>query len=434
MLIVYTHKITPRVSYIFKHFFVRLLQSEVKLTSSVEEFVAFNGPKMSYTTRSLGNEFHVQSNDLLFEQGVNDMEIKMNNWDDTPCFFYNSVKASIPFDIFAASFYLISRYEEYLPYVQDQYERFSVVDSLAYKEKFLEEPLVDIWALKFLKLFTEKFPEFNFKQRMFEFTATFDVDNVFAYQQKGFIRNFGGFFRDLFRFQFQNMADRVMVLLRFKDDPYNTYNYILNLTKKYNIKTIFFFLIGDYTTYDTNVSSSNSTYKSLIKSIADYVNIGLHPSYFTMKNEQKLKKEKQKLEQIINQPILRSRQHFLRVKLPETYQNLIDLDVIEDYSMGYAKHFGFRASTCTPFYFYDLDFEIQTPLKIFPFSIMDVTLRDHLDLVPNVAKSKILSSIEEVKKVNGQFVLLFHNETLSEFGRWSGWRKIYEDVIASIYD
>lgn len=434
MLIIYTHKITPRLSYIFKHFFSRILMSQVKLTTSVEEFVAFNGPKMSYTTRSLGNEFFVQCNELLFEQGVNEVEIKMDEWEGVPSFFKTGIKSSIPFDIFSASFYLISRYEEYLPYVQDQYERFSAVDSLAYKEHFLDKPLVDIWAIKFLELFKVKFPEFEHNQRSFSFTATFDVDNAYAYKHKGFIRNFGGFFRDLFRFEFQNLVNRLLVLSRFKEDPYDTYDYILRLTKKYNIDTIFFFLIGDYTTYDTNVSSSNSTYKSLIKSVADYVAVGLHPSYFTMKNEQKLKKEKQKLEQIVNQPILKSRQHFLRLKLPETYQYLIDLDVKEDYSMGYAKHYGFRASTCTPFYFYDLDFEIQTPLKIVPFSIMDVTLRDHLDLVPNVAKAKILNSINEVKKVQGTFVLLFHNETLSRFGRWKGWRKIYEDIIKSLDD
>lgn len=432
MVIVYTHKITPRLSYIVKHFFTRILRSKVKLTTSIEEFVAFNGPKMSYTMRSLGNEFFMQSGDLLFEQGVNDIEIKMDVWEEIPCFFKTGKTASIPFDLFAASFYLISRYEEYLPYVQDEYERFSATDSLSYKEGFLELPVVDMWTMKFLEKFTKAFPEFEYEPRKFEFIATFDVDNVFAYKHKGFIRNFGGFFRDLFNFEFSYLLNRLAVLARLRVDPFDTYDFILGLNKKLNIKTIFFFLIGDYTTYDTNVSSSNSSYKSLIKSIADYVNVGLHPSYFTMKNEQKLKKEKQRLSQIVNQPIRKSRQHFLRLKLPETYQYLIDLEIKEDYSMGYAKHFGFRAGTCTPFYFYDLDFEIQTPLKIVPFSIMDVTLRDHLGLVPNVAKAKILKSIEAVKGVNGVFVLLFHNETLSEFGRWRGWKNVYKDIVESL--
>jgi len=318
--------------------------------------------------------------------------------------------------------------------VQDAHERFSATDSLAHKNKFLDKPLIDIWALKFLGLFKEKFPDCEQQKREFEFITTFDIDNVFAYRHKGFIRNIGGFFRDLIRFQFRNLVTRVMVLTRFRKDPYDTYDLILSLSKKHQLKTIFFFLIGDYTTYDTNVSSSNASYKSLIKSIADYVDVGLHPSYFTMKNADKLKREKQRLEQIVNIPIKKTRQHYLRLKLPETYQYLIDLEVEEDYSMGYAKHYGFRASTCTPFYFYDLDFEIQTPLKIIPFAVMDTTLNDYLEYVPAVAKSKIKKLIAEVKAVSGTFVLLFHNETLSETDRWKGWSKMYEELMEELDD
>ena len=434
MILIFTHKITPRVNYICKHVFVRILKMEVAFTTSVEEFVAHNGPKLTYSKTPLGKEFFIKSHDLLFEQGINDVEIKMEQWDEVPCFFGTGKNTSIPFDIFAASFYLQSRYEEYLPYVQDAHERFSATDSLAHKNKFLDKPLIDIWALKFLGLFKEKFPDCEQQKREFEFITTFDIDNVFAYRHKGFIRNFGGFFRDLIRFQFRNMVTRIMVLTRFRKDPYDTYDLILSLSKKHQLKTIFFFLIGDYTTYDTNVSSSNASYKSLIKSIADYVDVGLHPSYFTMKNADKLKREKQRLEQIVNIPIKKTRQHYLRLKLPETYQYLIDLEVEEDYSMGYAKHYGFRASTCTPFYFYDLDFEIQTPLKIIPFAVMDTTLNDYLEYVPAVAKSKIKKLIAEVKAVSGTFVLLFHNETLSETDRWKGWSKMYEELMEELDD
>lgn len=97
--------------------------------------------------------------------------------------------------------------------------------------------------------------------------------------------------------------------------------------------------------------------------------------------------------------------------------------------MGYAKAPGFRASTCTPFYFYDLDFEIQTPLKLFPFAVMDVTLKDYLGLSNEDSLEKILDLKEEVKKVNGTFISLFHNETLSESEEWSGWGEIYKKML-----
>ncbi|GAB1307638.1 polysaccharide deacetylase family protein [Urechidicola sp. KH5] len=434
MLLVYTHKITPRLNYIFKQIFVRIIQIPIDFTTSIEAFVAHNGPKMSYTNKPLGSEFHIRSHQLLFDQGINDLEINVFDWEGIPCFFATGKSSAIPFDLFAASFYLISRYEEYLPYVQDAHERFSAEDSLAYKFKFLERPLVDIWAFKFLESIKEKFPDYTYSSRTFEFVPTFDIDNVYAYKHKGIIRNTGGFFRDILRFQFPNLLERILVLLRVRKDPYDTYQFILNQTKKYNLKTIFFFLIGDYTTYDTNVSSTNSNYKSLIKSIADYVDVGLHPSYFTMTNTKKLKTEKSRLESIVNRPITKSRQHYLRIKMPDTYQNLIDLDITEDHSMGYANRYGFRASTCTPFYFYDLDFEIQTPLKVVPFAVMDGTLNYYLKLVPAVSKVRICQMIDEVKNVNGKFVLLFHNETLSETDVWKGWRKLFRDVLKYVYD
>ena len=67
MLLVYTHKVTPRLNYIFKHFFLRILQIPISFTTKVEEFVMHNGPKISYTKVALGSEFFIKSHELLFE-------------------------------------------------------------------------------------------------------------------------------------------------------------------------------------------------------------------------------------------------------------------------------------------------------------------------------------------------------------------------------
>ena len=407
MLLIYSHKITPRVRYIFKHIFTRTLLISVDFTSKIEEFVAHNGPKMTYTKTPLGNEFFVKSNDLLFEQGVNDMEMMIQNWDDVPCFFKAGGKSAIPFDIFAASFYLISRYEEYLPHVKDIHGRYTAEQSLAFKYRFLEKPVVDIWAYKLLEVLKEKFPDYEYKKREYEFISTIDIDNAYAYKYKSFVRRVGGFFKDLLFFKLVNVWNRFAVTFNIKKDPFDTFQQIINIRKEKNIKTIFFFLIGDYTTFDTNVSASKNKFRLLIKEMVDYALVGLHPSYFTMTNASLLKKEKLRLEGIINMPIQRSRQHYLRFSLPETYQNLIDLEVEEDYSMGYASNIGFRAGTCTPFYFYDLDFEIQTPLKVFPFALMDTTLNDYMKLTPRQSLGRIRDLKNEVKAVNGSFKRCF---------------------------
>lgn len=429
MILIYSHKVTPRVKYICKHIFTRILSVEVGFTNKVEEFVAFNGPKLSYTKLPLGKEFFIRSNDLLFEQGVNDLDINIQKWEEVPCFFNAGSKSVIPFDIFAASFYLVSRYEEYLPHVKDLHERFTAEQSLAFKYRFLEKPVIDIWAFKLREKLKEKFPDYTFPERRYKYTSTIDVDNAYAYKHKSFVRSSGGFINDFLKFQLRSFWDRFAVLTNIKKDPNNTFEKILSLSKEHQMNTIFFFLVGDYTTFDTNVSASKNKFRLLIKHVVDYAKAGLHPSYFTMKDSKMLKKEKERLESITNIPITRSRQHFLRFSLPETYQNLIDLEIYEDYSMGYASNVGFRASTCTPFYFYDLDFEIQTPLKIYPFALMDTTLNDYLGLTPKQSLGRIRDIQNEVKAVNGSFITLFHNESLSGYKRWKGWQRVYETML-----
>ncbi|CAM1361822.1 conserved hypothetical protein [Tenacibaculum litoreum] len=429
MILIYTHKVTPRVRYIFKHIFTRILQVQIDFTGKVEEFVAYNGPKFSYTNVPLGKEFFVQSNELLFQQGVKDVEIIIQKWDEVPCFFPAVEASEIPFDIFAASFFLISRYEEYLPHIKDKHGRFTASESIAYQNGFLEKPLVDIWAYKFLETLKQKFPDFEHTTRKFEYISTIDVDNAYAYKYKSFIRTLGGFLKDISQFKIFTIWDRFAVLFNIKKDPFDTFQRVIELKKNYNVRTIFFFLIGDYTTFDTNVSASKRKFKLLIKDMVDYARVGLHPSYYTMNNPVMLKKEKERLEAITNIPIKRSRQHYLRVSLPETYQQLIDLEIEEDYSMGYATHVGFRASTCTPFYFYDLDFEIQTPLKIFPFAVMDATLNDYMKLTPKQSLGKIRDLKNEVKAVNGTFITVFHNESLSNYLRWRGWSRLYNSML-----
>jgi len=428
MLLVYTHKITPRLSYIFKHFFVRILQIPITFTTRVDEFVAHNGPKITYSRSPLGSEFFIHSADLLFDQGINDIDIHVSNWDDVPCFFYAGEISSIPFDIFAASFYLISRYEEYLPHMQDNHERFPAEESLAFKNGFIEKPVIDIWAFKFLELLKDKFPNYKYTNRKFNLISVIDVDVAFSYKHKGIIRTIGGFMSDIFHVRFVNFWHRLLTILNFNQDPYDTFSKIINIKNEFDVHTLFFFLIGDYTTFDKNISSANNKFKSLIKSVADYAKIGLKPSYFSVKNVEKLKKEKLRLENIINTPIEFSRQHYLRLTIPETYQNLLDLDLKEDYTMGYSNLVGFRASTCTPFYFYDLDFEIQTPLKLFPCTISAVILKNHLQLSNEESLTRILELKEAVNKVNGTFISVFQNQTFSENVHWHGWTDIYKKM------
>jgi len=430
LVLVFTHKITPRLSYIFKHIFVRILNIEVKFTTKVEEFVAHNGPKLTYSKAPLGKEFFIKNNPVLFEQGINDLTIKVSKWDEIPCFFPAGELSSIPFDIFSASFYLITRYEEYQPHVADKHERFAAPQSLAFENDFLEKPLVDIWAYKLLEKLMLKFPDFKIHPRSFKSITTINVNEAFSYKHKGIIRNVMGYFSDIFNLNFRSIARRTTVIFRVKNDPYNNFTKLLSIAKENNTELLFFFLFSEYTTFDTNISKTNRHYKLLIKSIIDYVSFGQLFSYYTIKSAKKLNKEKNNFEMVVNRPITKSRQHINRFEVPKTYQNLIDLGITEDYSMGYYTNSGFRASTCTPFYFYDLDYEIQTPLKIFPFAVNDDTFSQQ-KLTAKEAFLQIKAVEHEVKKVKGTFISIFHNTLLSDMQSNEQWKDLFEKVLSN---
>ena len=431
MLLVYTHKISPRVKYIFKHICTRILGLEVSFTTKIETFIAHDSLKMSYAKQPLGSEFFIKSHDLLFEQGLSDIDINVQKWDDTKGFFFSGDKSNLPFDVFASAFYLLSRYEEYMPHVKDAYGRFLATESMAYKHDFLHQPVVDIWAYKFKAALKKYYPDFSFPEdRVYKIKPIIDCPSVYQYKLKGVFRTLGGAIKDLFSLEFKEVYIRFMVVLGLKKDPHNTFNYLINKQKQTGSQFVFFFLIGAFSTYDKGISINKKKFISLIKQVADYCKVGLKTSYFSIDDINILKKEKLKMESVINRNLLASRQSYSKLNLPESYRNLIDLEIYEDYTMGYVNHIGFRAGSCTPFLFYDLDYEIQTPLKIYSFHLMDYTLLKTKSLLDK--KAVLNNIINSVKQVNGQFVPVFHNYTFSNTKKWTGFKALFNIVLNSI--
>ena len=429
MLLVYSHKITPRLKYTFKHLCRRILRLEIKFTSKIEDFIAHDSLKMSYTRQPLSNELFVRSNELLFEQGLSDLDINVQTWDNTKGFFAAGERSDLPYDIFAASFYLLSRYEEYLPHVKDDYGRFMAKESLAYKNRFLNQPVIDIWAYKLQVVLKERFPDFKFSDRKYRLQPIIDVPMAYYFRKKGLLRTIGGTFTDIGRFRFRQLYQRYLVLMGFKRDPYDTFKWIIAKQKQCNFKFTVLFLIGDYSTYDKSISTNKKEFVSLIKSVADYCYVGIKASFFALEDISILKKEKLKMEAIINSDLHAVRHSFSKLNLPQSYRNLIELEINQDFTMGYIDTLGFRAGTCTPFQFYDLDNEVQTPLQINPYHCLDYAL---LKYASQLDKQEHLQKlIDEVKAVNGTFTPVFHNYTFSNQERWKGFRSLFNIILES---
>ena len=428
MVVVYSSQISPRLKFILKQIFEHMLGAELQITNVLEEFIAHNGPKLNYSKTQFSSEFFIRSNNLLFEQGINDIDIQVTNWDDLPIFFPTGKKSALPFDIFAASFYLITRYEEYLPQLRDQFNRYPFQESLAYQNKFLERPLIDLWVSRFKAIFHEKFPDYKFKEGSTVVQSTVNVDLAFKYLKKGAVRTLAGYLRDLFQFKFAELYYRTVVLMYVKKDPYDTFDNFIAYQRRFKVPTTFFYLIAPYSSFDKNISFTKLTYKELVKSNSDYTDLGLLASFYTMENDEEYLRQKNQLEEATHWEITKSKQYYSRIKLPEVYQSLVDASIEEDFSMGYEEAIGFRASTCTPFYFYDLDFEIQTPLKINPYYFSDRYFIKRR-MSPRMAYEKIIHLYKLVKPLGGYFPLNFHSDTLSNNEGKQSWKRIYEELM-----
>lgn len=427
MLLVYTQKVTPRIMYVFKHMCTQLLGIPIKFTSKIEEFIAHDGAKLSYGKQALGNEFFIQKVDLLMEQGFSELEIKVQPWDETVCFFALPEASDLPFDIFAAAFYLLSRYEEYLPHVKDEAGRFPASESLASQESFLHKPVVDIWAYKFRDILLERFPNLKFKKRKFQTESIIISESTFEYRNKGFLRNLVGLGFDILKLNVSRVVDRLQVWFSLKQDPNDIFDHLIEFIKTYKISMMFMFQLSDFSIHDRNINHNRIPHRAVIKSVADYAKVGLHMGYYASEDIKHLRKEKLRMEEIVHSPVEHVMNSKFNLNLPETYGNLIELEINNDHSMGYPEVMGFRAGTCSPYLFYDINMEVTTPLRLHPYVF-------NAAVVSKISKSKLEENLNrilaEIKAVDGHFRGVFSNQNFSEYAA----SETYFSLLKTVYE
>ena len=250
---------------------------DFSITVDSEEFKNYSGVKINYGDTEIdtvedGPAFNIQGNSLLFDEIIIQQEIICFDINGTTAFF-RAHNSDFPFDIFAASFYLITRYEEYLPHEKDMYGRYAHENSLAFKENFLNLPLINIWVRDFADSLKTKYSTFNIQHSLFNFQPTYDVDIAFSYKHKGILRNIGGFLKS-------PSAERIKVLAGLENDPFDSYEWLHNLHQQNNLQPLYFFLVADKNgQYDKNILPHKDAMWKLVKQHAKKYSTGLHPSW-----------------------------------------------------------------------------------------------------------------------------------------------------------
>ena len=430
-LLIFVPEITSRVKFTFEFIFRTILGVELVFTTSPDEFLQSNLPKINYSPASLSSGLFLKAHPILFEKNIKNQEIVEVDYQQHRLFFPSSEDSFLPFDPFAFSFYLLTRYEEYLSEITDEHERFADSENILVRNQLNHKPIVDRMAYWVAEKLSTQFQEFKIQKRNFKFLTTIDIDNAWAFKNKNFGIWLGSSLKAAAHGKWKELKLRLLVSFGLKNDPYDTYPYILDTYREHLNHLRFFFLIGDRNQYDKNISHKNKNFRQLISHLASVCTVGIHPSYSSNHKPWQFEKEKKRLEKIIHQPVTQSRQHYLKLRFPNTYHSLLKSGITDDFTMGFASLCGFRAGTCTTFPFFDLSHNRRTELMIHPFQVMDVTLKDYQLLKPEEAWQLIEKLMIEVKEVNGTFISIWHNESLAKADSGLDWRQVFEQTLAT---
>jgi hypothetical protein len=428
-MLVYTPHLTSRFCYIAEYLLGNLCGYDITLTADPSEALAFEGPMLCYDgVRLTPSCLHIVPAGLLAEEGVRQQEIILCHWEGMPAFFQTH-GGDLPFDVFSAAFYLVSRYEEYLPHEKDLFGRFPHELSLAFRERFLEQPLVERWA----QLLSRRFPQLTLFPRPFVFVPSYDIDMAWSFLEKGLIRNVGGLARSLMGMDFAQAGKRLAVLAGKRKDPFDVYEWLDAVHLKYGLRPMYFFPVGaSNTEYDKHILPHRKKLRELIHYHSLGYPVGIHPSWASSRAPKLLRAEINTLQDITGLSVTHNRFHFIAFNLPEGYLRLREQGITADHSMGYGSINGFRASTSIPFFWYDLAHEEQTELMVHPFCWMDANAYYEQGLSPAQAFAELKGYHDVLKKTGGVLSVILHNNFLSEEPGFGGWKSVYEIFLEEV--
>lgn len=423
MFLVYASENSSRLAYVID-VICSYAKISYELTSDIAYFQSSKKARLNYSSIQMDGICTIQPSVVLFDKGLPVYGITKGKFEGEECLAFNEVV-----DPLASIFYMLTRMEEYQSKKFDQHGRFEAVNSISTRFDWLQKAMCDRWANAFLNLLKQEAGltvEISFPN--VTMIPTFDIDNAYAYRHKGKLRKSLSVVKDFLKGDFYRIQQRTKVLLGLKKDPYDTYDKITSIAAQ-GFPVKLFWLLGDYAKYDKNVSHNSLMHQKIIRQMAEVCEVGIHPSYKSNSYELHLLHEKERLEKIIAKQVINSRQHYLKLNVKETYPISISMGILHDYTMGYAEVAGFRAGTCRPYKWYDLTDEKHTNLTIHPFAYMDGTLNEYLHLSINEAKNCISALYKEVAKVGGDFVFIWHNETIGDYRKWKGWSAVLDYTL-----
>lgn len=311
---------------------------------------------------------------------------------------------------------LFTRKEEYSPKQLDKHGRFNCVFSS--RRSNIQEPLVS----RFLSEsgFQVKYPG----NKGFAICLTHDVDDIYPPITHVLLSS---------AYAIKKLNPKELgkqVLWKFgkkRQSPFLNFKQIMEIESKFNARSTFYFLATgrDFRRFRYSIEDVGNELKSIVSNGWD---VGLHIGYYSYDDLQSIIAEKKRLEKVLGREVIGCRNHYLRFKVPETWETLAKAGFKYDTTLGYADAIGFRNGMCHPFRPFNLNSNSEIDIVEIPLAIMDGTLWDDMKLDLTEAFKQVKKMIDQVEKYNGVLTLLWHNYVFTCPFR-EKWAKLYESIL-----
>ena len=420
MILIYSIQRSKRLEYAAEIIFKHILKLEIPITFTCEpdEYLHFQGRKINYSQLQMAGGIHIPATDFLYQTGTKTVFPGVAHGAYGKVLFPVDGSKDFGFDIFSAVFFMVTRYEETASDIPFQPE-----ESIAFKNNFLDKPIVHYWVEELKDQLMLKYPTYIFPKKKFKNEVMIISLHQYAFLGRRGKINFIDTLKDIFTGQWKRMLMRLHVITGNKKDPLDQLKFHRTVAQKCKQKMLFI-------VFPPSVYTDQILFPSFVRKVLSFAKLG----YFVSASDDL---------QFINEqskswPKL-SPKKFMNVLFDVSVQSLLNgyhtiqnLKKVRDYSMCYPQNPGFRAGITETYPWYDLKSEEKTSIYIRPVAFHASAFADTINTNPEQVSKTMLNILQEVRMAKGTLISCWDENQFSKYPQYRNIKKLYIQLMKAV--